>query len=378
MGAPGTDLGAVPGAGDLMAAAPALSTGLGGTIDTGAIGTPGMLGDHFPMRRFTVPGGLAALRARRVKALQGEPIPPDEAARSLLVPSVRGYKMADNMSPVPQDRILFGFNYFNDANAKLNEFFEAPIKDMMVYRYIFGLEKTFFDGRGSLGLLLPLNSVTAESREPGLDVGGSSTALGNMTVFGKYIVDLDPDTGSLWSVGLAISPETGPARFADADFLPGINSTYIQPFMGFLLNWDPFYLQGFQAIDVPATDSDAVMLYTDIGLGYFLYRAYSPNQFITAMAPTFETHVNIPVTHRGEYNLFDPAGTPDVVDLTYGFNTEFFGTAVATVGFVTPVTGPRPFDFEVVALLNFYFGGSRNRIPGRALTRTPAFPIVGG
>jgi hypothetical protein len=34
---------------------------------------------------------------------------------------------------------------------------------------------------------------------------------------------------------------------------------------------------------------------------------------------------------------------------------------VFTFGFVTPVTGPRPFDFEIAALLNVRFGGARRR-----------------
>ena len=77
------------------------------------------------------------------------------------------------------------------------------------------------------------------------------------------------------------------------------------------------------------------------------------------MAPTFEVHVNTPLNHRDPFDANDLAGTPDVVNLTYGVNFEFCRTAVLTFGFVTPVTGPKPFDFEALLLFNLRFGGSR-------------------
>ena len=51
----------------------------------------------------------------------------------------------------------------------------------------------------------------------------------------------------------------------------------------------------------------------------------------------------------------DPAGTPDWVDVTVGTNIEFYQRARLAVGVVTPVTGPKPFDFEVLAQLQMRF-----------------------
>ena len=111
------------------------------------------------------------------------------------------------------------------------------------------------------------------------------------------------------------------------------------------------------------------MVYNDIGVGYFAFRADDPDNFITSVAPTFEVHVNSPLNHRDWFNANDPSGTADVVDLTYGVNVGFFRQAVLTFGWVTPVTGPRPFSYEAVLLFNWRFGRSRS---GAAL------PIVGG
>jgi hypothetical protein len=55
----------------------------------------------------------------------------------------------------------------------------------------------------------------------------------------------------------------------------------------------------------------------------------------------------------------DPAGTPTVVNLTYGLNVEFHRDALFTFGFVTPVSSPKPFDYEFLLLLNWRFGRSR-------------------
>ena len=86
--------------------------------------------------------------------------------------------------------------------------------------------------------------------------------------------------------------------------------------------------------------------------------------------PTFEVHVNSPLTHGDYNNQLDLTGTPYVVNLTYGINALLGPNSVFTFGVVTPVTGPRPFDYEMLCLINFRFGRSRGR-------RAPV-PIVGG
>jgi hypothetical protein len=299
---------------------------------------------------------------------------PNPGARSLLAPSVRGFKIAENQSPIPQDRIYYNFNYFEDVNARLNQSLGAPITDLKVYRHVFGLEKTIFGGGSSLGVRLPLNTLYAADRNPPVRTGGNSTSLGDLTVFGKMAVRQNPRTGSLLSVGLAVTPPTGPDRFAGAEFFGGlrpVHTTTIQPFVGYYLNFGKLFLHGFSALDVPVNFLDVTILYNDIGLGYYLLRAPCPDRFLTAIVPTVEAHVNTPLNHRGEYDPSDPSGTPDILNITSGINFEFRRNTVLTFGVVTPVTGPRPFDFETALLLNIRFGGSR-------ATRRSVVPVIGG
>jgi hypothetical protein len=284
---------------------------------------------------------------------------PNPRLRSQIVPAVRGFKIADNQSPFPQDRIFFTFNYFDNVNAKLNRDFQSPIANLSVFRYVFGLEKTFNNGNGSIGFRLPLDSAHASTRGGFINQGGTATALNDLTIYLKHVLAYNRQTGDLISAGFAVTPPTGPPSFANATFLrltPSLHTTTLQPFLGYYFNRCGFYLQGFSAIDVPVNFNNPLMMYNDIGVGY-LYRPQTSGM-ITAIAPTFETHVNTPLNHRDAYNLFDKAGTPDVVDLTAGLNIEICRRSVLTLGVVEAVTGPRPFAIEAIALLNFRFGGA--------------------
>ncbi len=352
---------------------PAPTPGLGGALSSDD-SFFGMIGDQgpFSLRQFA-----------SVSASLPPPFPPntppklpDPKSRSLLNPTVRGFKIADNQSPFPQDRVYYSFNYFHNVNQHLNRVFETPYDNLRVYRNVFGVEKTFADGNGSVGFRLPLNTAMARPRAGQLaNQGGNSTALGDLTPYLKYVVAYDPIRNNLVSIGLAITPPTGPATFANAPFLKqtprSFHTTTLQPFMGYYLTFGKFFLHGFEAIDVPQNYNLPTMIYSDFGLGYNLYKDRSPGRWLTAVVPTFEVHVSTPINHRNPYSLFDKGGTPDVVNLTSGVNFEILSNSVLTFGLATPVTGPRPFNVEAIALLNFRFGAKR-RI-GNAAT-----PFLGG
>ncbi len=355
-GLPGSNASEAP-AGTFGGSGGALSSGLGG-VGGAPSSAFAMIGDASP------PVGII-----RASAAPGPPTPPPPGARSQIAPSVRGFKIAENQSPVPQDRFYFNMNYFNDVNKTLDRAFQAPIQGIEIYRYVFGFEKTFNGGMGSVGIRVPIDNVFARSAVSGLNQGGNSTAMGDLTVYIKHIFAINKVTGSVASGGVAISPQTAPGRFGGAPFLAPSNSTSIQPFFAFLINHDRLYFQGFTAIDVPADPAQPTLIYNDLGLGYYLYRDNQSNRLITAVAPTVEAHINTPINHTGAYNAFDKNGTPDIVNITSGLNTRFRQNSILTMGVVTPVTGPRPFSIEGTVLLNVYFGRSR---------RNPAAPIIGG
>ena len=89
-----------------------------------------------------------------------------------------------------------------------------------------------------------------------------------------------------------------------------------------------------------------------------LGRSQAFGRLLTAIVPTFEVHVNTPLNHRGAFSLGDPAATPDVVDLTTGTIFELNRRSTLSVGLVTPVTGPKPFNLEALVQFNLSFGRS--------------------
>jgi hypothetical protein len=341
--------------------------GIGGDIE------PQMIGDMSPLTVMQRAVAAQPLQTLPSPFPPGKlPKPPPARAASSLAPSTRGFKIADNQSPLPQDRVYFTFDYFNNLNSAQNRQLKSPLTNMQAYRYVFGLEKTFDEGRGSIGVQLPLDSLSADSAIPGTSAksGGTSTSLNDLTIIGKYILKRNPETGNLISAGLAVTPTTGPSTFAGAGYVAAVHDTTVQPFIGYLWRRGDFFLHGFTALDVPTSIRDVTMVYNDVGIGYYVYRNRDPVGVLTALVPTFEVHVNDPLTHGDFNNPLDLTGTADIVDLTYGINALLGPNSVFTFGVVTPVTGPHPFSYELLVLLNFRFGRSRG-------PRAP-LPITGG
>ena len=334
---------------------PAFSAAQGGGLggESGAL-NPHMIGDQGPsIRAQQVVGGLPTPPGNP----PGAPVPPTtlpngrpapntgQRLGTVAVPYIRGVKISENQSPAPIDRVYTSFNYYDNVNGRLDERTGGLIRDLRVYRQIYGFEKTFWDQRASIGFRLPILSATSNSFTPGF--GGTSTAFGDLAVILKYALYRDLTKGDVISTGLVVTAPTGNPAFAGAGYIRNFHYTGLQPYVGALWTFGKIYVQGFSAIEIPTTPLDVTIFYNDIGVGYNLYRDNTPGpgRFLTGIVPTFEVHVNTPLNHRG-FRLGDPAGTPDVVDLTLGSNFIFNRRSYLTVAVVDPVTGPKPFSLE--------------------------------
>jgi hypothetical protein len=337
-------------------------------------GIPQMIGDLGP------PSTLRVLRAGQPGLPSPFPPPrpppvPRARGATMVIPAIRGTKISENMSPRPQDRVYYTFNYFQGVNDQVNARLQAPIGYTQVFREILGAEKTFLDGQGSVGIRMPIDTVTANSSVPKQfgSYGGTSTAVGDISVYFKYILLENRDNGNLLSTGMALGLPTGPGKFAGLNSFGSIvNTTSFQPFLGYILNSGRWYLHGFSAIDVPAISQDVTLFYNDVGIGYFLRRPDpNVNEMISMIVPTFEVHITDPLNHRSPYSRTDFVGMTDIVDFTYGVSIGIYRRTLLTFAVVTPVTSPKPFDFEAIAFLNFFFGA-----PRRPQALVP--PVVGG
>ena len=170
-------------------------------------------------------------------------------------------KISDNQSPIPQDRIFYSFNDFDNLNASVDKHVMSPVSNLQVYHQLFGIEKTFLDGRASIGFRIPLNTISLNSAANIQGLGGTSTATGDLSIFLKSV--LYRQGNNLISTGLQVSPPTGPCAFGGKKYYSYFRDTQIQPFVGYLFRRDRFYVQGFSSVNVPTTSRDVTLLFTD-------------------------------------------------------------------------------------------------------------------
>jgi hypothetical protein len=288
--------------------------------------------------------------------IPGARVPVPGTGGTAFVPlGLGGFKIADNNSPMPQDRVYLDFNFFNDFLASTNSRLGTGISNMNIYRESFGVEKTFLGGNGSVGLVLPLNTLTLQS--PITTLNGTHTALGDLSVFARYALYGDLRNNNWITAGLAVTAPTGSTNFAGFDAPSPISNTAIlQPFGAYLWNFGNLYVQGFTSVYTPTDHaSSPVLFFNDIGVGYFLYRAPVANRLLTGVAPTFEVHVTDPLNFRGPITASNPFGAFDIVDLGAGLNVLLRARSRLAIGVVTPVTGPRPFTIEALAQFRVRF-----------------------
>ncbi len=315
---------------------------------------PPVIGDQSPFlpAGFRQPKVGAALSTNPAAALR---------PGSSLLFKLAGLKISDNQSPLPQDRVFYSFNYFDNVNAVINQRLGGNISNVNVYHNLFGIEKTFFGGDSSLGIRVPLDHITYDTTYHGF--GNQGTALDDLSVFWKQVLLRNTETGSARSGGLDVRAPSGPGAFAGSPLFKTANPAVIQPFLGYFLSRDRWFFQGFSSIAVPTSvHSSSTLIFNDLCLGYYLYRAPEPERWISAIIPVLETHVNTPVGYVG-YNVNDPRGVPNVVDMTFGTHLQFGSRSLLTLAYVDPVTGPRPFNGEFALFFNYFYGGSRRQAP---------------
>ncbi|MBL8795669.1 MAG: hypothetical protein JNM56_17320 [Planctomycetia bacterium] len=248
-----------------------------------------------------------------------------------------GFKISDNESPRPTNRVFFTYNYYNDVNGRING---PDIGNIDVHREVFGFERTFLDGDGSFGMRVPL------VQQVGTD---HFSDIGNLSFIGKYAFINDRATGNVLSGGLVVTIPTG----RDYELVTGetLDPVLIQPWLGGIYNSDRLYVQGFSSVVVPTQSIDAVLLFNSIAAGYRAWQGVGG--VFTSFTPTAEIHVTTPLENRG----FDACGIryQDVVVITAGTHIGLGERSLLTIGAGTPVVGPKPFSVEGIVQFNFRF-----------------------
>ena len=244
------------------------------------------------------------------------------------------FKIGENESVMPQTRVFVNYNYFHDvAGFNFN-------------RETFGGEWAFLDGNASVGLRVPCFELGHDAFG-----NGDQTDVGDLTAVFKYALLRNRDTGDVLSTGLAVTAPTGPRL--DLGDVPDLHSWIFQPWVGFLYHFGNGYVHAFSSVAFPTESGDVTLWFNDIGLGYYLYRSDAGDRIVSAVVPTLECHFNDPLNHRGSNNF--PFGVADVIDLTAGVTLGLCQRSTLALGFVTPLSGPRVFDYEAQVQFNLHF-----------------------
>lgn len=236
-------------------------------------------------------------------------------------------------SPVPQDRLYLSSNFFNSLAVG----FTPGFGEFDFYRQTLGIEKTFLNGTASLGLRLPLDTISASSGPGAPGIG--DTELGDLSLSGKFAFAWNESSGSLLSGGLLITAPTHTGNLYP-------DTVLFEPFLGYIFNsTGKVYVHGFSSVLVPTDSNYATSLLNDIGVGYVLYRrGPACDRWITAVVPTVEAHVTTPLEKREIMT--------DIVNLTAGVIIGLGKRSSFGIAFDTPITQPHPYDFQTVAYLD--------------------------
>jgi hypothetical protein len=303
-------------------------------------------------------------------------------------------KISENDSPIPRDRIFFSYNHFQNV-IQLSETPSNPpgpplMRQEPIDRYTMGLEKTFFDGRTSVEVRMPLQgTIDAQLQTVGL----SSNSVGNLTVVLKSLLYMDYSLAV--GAGMAIETPTGGdmfVRLSTANLQFQNQTTHLLPYIGFV--WSPgdprwgwgsgLFLSGFAQIDIN-TSSNAVDVlgpnhaavgtlgkltdqnlgFLDLAAGYWIYRDPDAPR-LTGVAAVTELHYTTTLqnadqiggTANGTGISLNATGNRfDVLNGTVGVQFLMFDASSLRIAGVFPLGGEnrRLFDSEVQVQFNRRF-----------------------
>jgi hypothetical protein len=278
-------------------------------------------------------------------------------------------KVSEGDSPVPLDRVFYRFNAYSNLDPSRHQSPRSPYNRVNLFTNVFGFEKRVFGDLASIGVRVPINGIEARSRGaylrpvpgpgdqtvlvPGVP-DHNTFQLGNINTIFKVRLMEDRAAGNFVSAGAALSFPTATTASID----PGPSTAAVlQPFLGYLHTGERFYVQGFTAITMPLVTVQTMILFTDLGFGYWVYRDANPTAFLTGIAPTFEMHLNAPLQSPERFStLLNATGFLPFYtqfNLTFGGTFEFRSKATLGLAFVLPTASPLPFDYEFLAHFNY-------------------------
>lgn len=201
----------------------------------------------------------------------------------------RRFKATNNNSAIPQCRVFFNYNYFDNAYSATANGNPPVTQSINVRQYEFGAEHAFWCGMASIQLRVPLITSFDNDIDFNAFPFGTDTQFGNVNVSLKGV--LYSDCVKTVSAGLGIGLPTADDFVANdnvgtysLDNDAVILSPYLAVYSGLGCN---AFLNGFAQVSLPVNDndvsfddgvnpvvagsiSDTTLLYLDLSVGYWL------------------------------------------------------------------------------------------------------------
>ncbi|HJZ90397.1 MAG TPA: hypothetical protein VKE40_05960, partial [Gemmataceae bacterium] len=293
-------------------------------------------------------------------------------------------RLSDDNNPLPRDRLIFNWDYFEDATVSPNGF--------DIHRFSVGVEKTFLDQWASVEVRLPFAS-TLDSTVGSDGTIARDTEIGNLFTALKVLM-IRGDVFNM-SAGVAVNwPTAEDTRLRGVDGRELIvieNRSYIvSPFVAMLFTPnDRLFAQAWVHGDIDVTGSpvftnfdgrgrihvgdlrDQRLLTTDLQVGYWIIRNDSRHA-LRGLAPFIEAHYTTTLTSANQVtagNGFLVGASDrryDEINVTTGITALFSSNLMLTAGLVIPVggTGDRFFDYQFGVRANWFFGPTARDMTG--------------
>ena len=347
------------------------------------------------------PVGVGLASATTVTAGGGGPgtfsVIQNQAQTPLILPGLFTAITAESARPI--DRVFMGYGYFDGFRVSDGQGGLRP--GFNLNRFDVGVEKTFFDGRGSVYVRVPF--LYAANNTSGAPLDG----LGDISAGIKMALLADPQSGSVLTGGMTVSAPTArdlriPTTASTTNtqqipnFVPGvlntfniapgiginpppsvtktINPTFLQPWVGGLLVLDRFFVQEYFGVVVPTDTSVSTFINNDFGVGFRLYRSDCQDSLLTSVTPTVNVQALLPLNHQGSPAPAAPINnssatasqifanptpstlnSPYQVFLTGGVQFGLTSRALLSIGVVQPIVGPKAFNTGGVVGFNFFY-----------------------
>jgi hypothetical protein len=284
-------------------------------------------------------------------------------------------RVSADSSPLPRDRIIFNYDFVSNAALMPN----TPTMN----RFVYGIEKTFLDGLGSIEIRLPFAATVSSTSNNDGSFGAGRAELGNLFLVTKLLLSSTDTLVVSGGMGLSL-PTADDVRlqFGGGDVLRIRNEAVIMtPFVAslwtptdraFAQSWLGF---GWDINGNPAQTNldgkglatkgrlyDPTTLQMDLQLGYWVIHP-TEGGALRGFAPFVEFHYNQQLAAQnsakdGPFNLTPSIGLLSEFDISTGFAAGIGENSNFMLGATFPIASPRNqfSDWQLGVRFNYFFG----------------------